>query len=386
MTAWVIIGGPIDVAGLPKLFSFYYPGQNLTHGVRRIGAGDAHDRISHRPRWPGVYGRASISARTTSSSVPGTSIRARRPIAAGIRSPSTTPATPYQRPARLELTPLITQYHSEVRVDEYQAHIQDSWKLSADAHAPGRRQEHVPERVAARTDPADPWIVHRLGRAAGRQDRHAQILPAAAWCAVGCVRHRAGVRQRPEEHPPVPDQCRRRPVAVRARQPGRVRSVQGQDVEPETSWTYEAGPALASRAQPWPDHRVRGPDQRVSRRFQQPPARYQPDAGGHCGRQRRGDPPECRRGEDRRRSMSRVRSGSARISRSTTRCRTTIRTTNRTMSAARATVAHCGQEGAGQPRLAQQVHRIGQLRHLRRAAHRRLHRQAVSRPIPTTCR
>ncbi|WP_457844085.1 hypothetical protein, partial [Staphylococcus aureus] len=38
------------------------------------------------------------------------------------------PSTPYQRP-RDTLNPLITQYYSEVRVDQLQSHVQDAWHV-----------------------------------------------------------------------------------------------------------------------------------------------------------------------------------------------------------------------------------------------------------------
>ena len=122
-----VVAGPIDVAGLPQLFSFYYPGQNLTtvFGGSGFATRTTEYRIdrggfistfkitlgNHDLEMGGWYERQSSSA-----------YRRWYPLLVG------NPSTPYQRP-RDTLTPLITQYYSEVRVDELQGHIQDAWHI-----------------------------------------------------------------------------------------------------------------------------------------------------------------------------------------------------------------------------------------------------------------
>ena len=133
-----VVAGPIDVAGLPQLFSVYFPGNvgapTLPANLARLstifgGSGFATrtteyridrggiisalriDLGKHQIEFGGWYERQSSSA-----------YRRWYPLLVG------SPSTPYQRP-RDSLTPLITQYYSEVRVDEIQTHLQDSWHV-----------------------------------------------------------------------------------------------------------------------------------------------------------------------------------------------------------------------------------------------------------------
>ncbi len=134
-----IVAGPITVAGLPQLFSFYYPGV----------AGSSPTAPTNLARLSTIFGGSGLATRTTEyriDRVGGIStLRAelgdhtfelggwyehqsssayRRWYALDVANPS----SPYDRPLDLA-DPLITQYGSEIRVTEIQAHIQDAWRV-----------------------------------------------------------------------------------------------------------------------------------------------------------------------------------------------------------------------------------------------------------------
>lgn len=135
-----IVAGPITVAGLPGLFSFYYPGV----------AGSSPTSAVNLARLSTIFGGSGLASRTTEyriDRVGGIStLRAelgdhtvelggwyehqssssyRRWYALDVNNPS----SPYQRPLDLA-KPLITQYGSEIRVEVIQAHLQDAWKIT----------------------------------------------------------------------------------------------------------------------------------------------------------------------------------------------------------------------------------------------------------------
>ena len=133
-----IVAGPINVAGLPQLFSFYYPGRTAA-------------------QLSGVFGGSGLAARTTEYLINRggiiSTLRAelgnhdieiggwyehqrshafRRWYAVDVNNPR----SPYERP-RDYATPLIDQYESQVRVDEIQGHVQDSWHVLPNLTAMG---------------------------------------------------------------------------------------------------------------------------------------------------------------------------------------------------------------------------------------------------------
>ena len=135
-----IVAGPITAAGLPLLFSFYYPGQ----------AGSSPTSAQNLARLSTIFGGAGIATRTTEYRIERygaiSTLRAelgnheveiggwyehqrssayRRWYGLDINNPS----DPYHRPEDYAV-PLITQYGSQIRVDEYQYHLQDAWHLT----------------------------------------------------------------------------------------------------------------------------------------------------------------------------------------------------------------------------------------------------------------
>jgi iron complex outermembrane receptor protein len=133
-----VVAGPIDVAGLPGLFSFYFPGgvgaPTTPANLARLstifgGSGFATRTTEYRIDRGGLISTLRLELGNHHIEVGGwyehqSSSSFRRWYALDVNNPS----TPYQRPGDT-LTPLITQYGSEVRVDEIQTHIQDSWRV-----------------------------------------------------------------------------------------------------------------------------------------------------------------------------------------------------------------------------------------------------------------
>ncbi len=233
-----VVAGPIDVAGLPRLFSFYYPGQNLTtvfggsgFATRtteyRIDRGGLISTIQlalgdHRIEFGAWYEHQSSSA-----------FRRWYPLLVG------DPSTPYERP-RDDLTPLITQYHSEIRVDEYQTHIQDSWRvlptLTVQAGFKSTFQ-NATQRVPVQPIPGS--FTGSVALPVGKLNTHRGFLPqvGALWEVTGdeqvFVNAQKNIRQFQTS-------------AAAGLSPFALGS-QGafeifrDEVKPETSWTYEAG-------------------------------------------------------------------------------------------------------------------------------------------------
>ncbi len=233
-----VIGGPIDVAGLPKLFSFYYPGQNLTQVFG--GSGLATRTTEYRIDRGGLVSSVGIDLGAhhiefgawyehQSSSA----YRRWYPF------PVNNPTTPYQRPND-NLTPLITQYHSEVRVDEYQAHIQDSWKLLPTLTIQGGVKstfQNASQRVPVQPIPGS--FTGSVALPVGKIDTHKYFLPqlGALWDATDTEQLFVNVQKNIRQF---------QTSAAAGLSPFALGSQAAfdlfkQDVEPETSWTYEAG-------------------------------------------------------------------------------------------------------------------------------------------------
>jgi len=136
-----LVAGPITAAGLPLLFSYYYPGPG--------GPGNAPTSQANLVRLNGIFGNSGLATRTTEYRIDRGGIVStlrldlgrhhielggwyehqsssafRRWYGLDVNNPS----SPYKLPLSYA-DPLITQYGSEVRVDEYQTHIQDAWKI-----------------------------------------------------------------------------------------------------------------------------------------------------------------------------------------------------------------------------------------------------------------
>ncbi|MFS0773396.1 TonB-dependent receptor [Sphingomonas sp. 1P08PE] len=233
-----VVAGPIDVAGLPRLFSFYYPGRDLTQvfggsgfatrtteyridrggivSALRLALGD------HRVEFGAWYEHNSSSA-----------YRRWYPL---LRND---PSTPYQRP-RDDLDPLITQYHSEIRVDVLQAHLQDSWHVTpALTVQAGFKStfQNAEQRVPVQPIPGS--FTGSVALPVGRLNTHRWFLPQAGalWDATPTeqvfVNAQKNIRQFQTSAA-----AGLSPFALGSQ--GAFELFRA-DVDPETSWTYEAG-------------------------------------------------------------------------------------------------------------------------------------------------
>jgi hypothetical protein len=298
-----VVAGPISAAGLPQLFSFYYP-------APAGNPASATDPVN-LARLSSIFGGSGLAARTTEYRIDRGGVVSTLHLHLGNheielggwyehQSSSAfrrwyavnefNPSSPYTRPFSYE-SPLITQYASQVRVDEYQTHIQDAWHIFPTLTLmAGFKSTFQDANQIITTQPIPGSFTGSSALPNGRIYTAKPFLPQAGllWDATS-----------PEERPPVPDQRRVRPLAVRARQPGRLRYLQGHR-QAGDELDLRDRPAQPPQSRSRPDHRLRRPDQLLSRRFQQPPARDQPDADDHRDRQRCRDPRQRRQREDRR--------------------------------------------------------------------------------------
>ncbi len=123
-----VVAGPLNAAGLPKLFGVYFPGQNLKQVFGNSGyATRTTEYEINRQGWLSSLdwriGNHQVNAGLWYEKI--ASSTRRRWYALDVNNPS----TPYQRPLDLA-DPLITQYHSEIRNEVAQAYIQDAWHVS----------------------------------------------------------------------------------------------------------------------------------------------------------------------------------------------------------------------------------------------------------------
>jgi len=124
-----VVAGPISVAGLPGLFAKYFPTLTAAQLSTQFGgSGLATRTTEYRIDREGMLSTLHADLGNHKIEVGAwyehqSSASYRRWYALDVNNPS----TPYQRPGDT-LTPQITQYGSEVRVDELQTHIQDSWQ------------------------------------------------------------------------------------------------------------------------------------------------------------------------------------------------------------------------------------------------------------------
>jgi len=120
-----VVAGPIGVAGLPALFSVYFPGQNLKQVFGNSGyATRTTEYAINRNGWLSTLNtelgdhklQAGFWLEHNRSSA------YRRWYALDVNNPS----SPYDRPSN----PLITQYGSEIDNKVAQLHLQDEWRVS----------------------------------------------------------------------------------------------------------------------------------------------------------------------------------------------------------------------------------------------------------------
>ncbi|WP_437441248.1 TonB-dependent receptor [Sphingomonas morindae] len=243
-----VVAGPIDVAGLPQLFSFYFPGTGSPTSAANLA------RLSSR------FGGSGLATRTTEyridrggvlSTVSGdfgkhhielggwyeyqSSSAYRRWYGLDVNNPS----TPYQRP-RAYADPLITQYGSQVRVQEYQTHIQDSWRILPTLTVLGGFKstfQNAEQRVPVQPIPGS--FTGSVALPVGRIKTDKAFLPQAGllWDVTSRIQIFANAQKNIRQF---------QTSAASGLSPFALGSQAAfdlfkQQVRPETSWTYEAG-------------------------------------------------------------------------------------------------------------------------------------------------
>ncbi|MYM25151.1 TonB-dependent receptor plug domain-containing protein [Duganella sp. FT135W] len=120
-----VVAGPIGVAGLPALFSVYFPGQNLKQVFGNSGfATRTTEYAINRNGWLSTLNTeiGDHKIQTGFWLEHNRSSAYRRWYALDVNNPS----SPYDRPSN----PLITQYGSEIDNKVAQLHLQDEWRVS----------------------------------------------------------------------------------------------------------------------------------------------------------------------------------------------------------------------------------------------------------------
>ncbi|HWI86207.1 MAG TPA: TonB-dependent receptor [Sphingomonas sp.] len=245
-----VVAGPITAAGLPGLFSFYYPGvpgSNPTSpaNLARLstlfgGAGIATRTTEYKINRGGIISTLAIELGDHQIEIGGWyehqhSSAYRRWYAFDINKPS----SPYTRPHDYA-EPLITQYGSRIQVDEYQAHIQDAWHvlptLTLQAGFKSEWQvatQHVPVQpipgsfTGSRELPEGTIRTHRI------------FLPQAGaiWDATANEQFFVNV-QKNMRHFQTSAAAGLSPFALGSQT---LFDFFKANTKPETSWTYEAG-------------------------------------------------------------------------------------------------------------------------------------------------
>lgn len=178
-----IVAGPITVAGLPNLFSLYFPGQNLKTATGNSGY--AIRTTEYRIDRGGIL--SSIDATLGNHQIQlgawyeyNSSAAYRNWYALDVTRPQD--YNPYSLPPH---DPLFTQYASEMRTNVLQLHVQDSWQVTPSLLVQGGFKSSL--QFASGTFPVQPIIGSLPGSASalpeGEINTKRWFLPAigAKW-------------------------------------------------------------------------------------------------------------------------------------------------------------------------------------------------------------
>ena len=236
-----VVAGPIDVAGLPRLFSFYYPTLTSAQLSAKFGgSGFATRTTEYRIDRGGLISTLKAQLGNHAIELGGwyehqSSSAFRRWYAVDVNNPS----SPYTRP-RDYATPLIDQYESQVRVDEYQGHIQDSWHVLPSLTILGgvkATYQDAKQRVDVQPIPGSFTGSTELPN--GRIKTHKYFLPqlGALWDVTAHEQIFANAQKNVRQF---------QTSAASGLSPFALGSQAAFDLfkttaKPETSWTYEAG-------------------------------------------------------------------------------------------------------------------------------------------------
>lgn len=249
-----VVAGPIGVAGLPQLFSFYFPSNN----------GLAATNPTNLQRLSTIFGGSGLATRTTEYRIDRGGLISTAKIQLGNHDiefggwyehqsssayrrwyavDAANPSSPYTRPSSYE-NPLITQYGSQVRVDEYQTHIQDAWHIRPNVTLQAGFKSEFQD--ASQRVPVQPIPGSFTGSTAlpnGKLNTAKIFLPQVGglWDITGHDQLFFNVQKNMREF---------QTSAAAGLSPFALGSQAAfdlfkQNVKPETSWTYEVGARTA---------------------------------------------------------------------------------------------------------------------------------------------
>ncbi|RZF63378.1 TonB-dependent receptor [Sphingomonas populi] len=245
-----VVAGPIDVAGLPGLFSFYYPG----------ATGSTATSPANLARLSTIFGGSGLASRTTEYQIDRGGILStlsahlgnheielggwyerqsssafRRWYALDVNNPS----SPYTRPYD-QAAPLITQYGSRITVDEIQTHIQDTWHILPSVTVlAGFKSTFQKARQEVPVQPIAGSFSNSTALPVGRINTDKAFLPeiGATWAVTEHDQFFVNAQQNIRQFP-TSAATGLSPFALGS-QP--VFEDFKATVKPETSWTYEIG-------------------------------------------------------------------------------------------------------------------------------------------------
>ncbi|SDA17037.1 TonB-dependent receptor [Sphingomonas sp. NFR15] len=245
-----VVAGPIDVAGLPGLFSFYYPGV----------PGSSPTSAANLARLSTIFGGSGLATRTTEYQIDRGGILStlsahlgnheievggwyerqsssafRRWYALDVNNPS----SPYTRPFD-QAAPLITQYGSRITVDEIQTHIQDTWHILPNVTVlAGFKSTFQKARQDVPVQPIPGSFSNSTALPVGRINTDKAFLPeiGATWAVTEHDQFFVNAQQNIRQFP-TSAATGLSPFALGS-QP--VFEDFKANVKPETSWTYEVG-------------------------------------------------------------------------------------------------------------------------------------------------
>jgi hypothetical protein len=236
-----VVAGPINVAGLPGLFAKYYPTLTAAQLSTKFGgSGLATRTTEYRIDRGGLLSSLHVDLGNHQIDLGGwyehqSSSAYRRWYAVDAANPS----TPYQRPADT-LTPLITQYGSQIRVDEIQTHIQDAWHVLPNLTVlAGFKSTFQRATQAVPVQPIPGSFTGSTALPVGNLDTDKAFLPQAGalWEISGHDQLFVNAQQNIRQFQ-TSAASGLSPFALGSQQ---VFDAFKASVKPETSWTYEIG-------------------------------------------------------------------------------------------------------------------------------------------------
>lgn len=233
-----IVAGPITVAGLPNLFSLYFPGQNLREATG--GSGYAIRTTEYRIDRGGVI--STVDATLGNHTIQAGAWYEYNSSAAyrrwyGLDADRSDEYSPYELPT----DPLFTQYGSEMRTSTLQFHVQDAWQLTPSLLIQGGFKSSL--QFASGTFPVQPIIGSLPGSSSalpeGEINTKRWFLPAlgAKWDVTDHEQLYVNVQKNLRHFQPyggggtTPWSSGSQSAFDNLKNDGR----------PETAWTYEIG-------------------------------------------------------------------------------------------------------------------------------------------------